>query len=82
MPELGDLEGGPIVVRQCRDQAGDHAGFAHVPRLAADYDDCHKIFVEVVTVCIKARLQALHSGLKPISILSSIWLKPYPDTSH
>ena len=71
MRELRDLEGGPVVVRQCRDQAGDRAGFAHVPRLAADYDDCHKIFVEVVTVYIKAPSGAAQR-LKPVLILNVI----------
>ena len=41
MAELRDLECGPVIRRQCCDQASDHAGLAHIARLAADYDDRH-----------------------------------------
>jgi hypothetical protein len=38
---LGNLGGGPVVLTQRGDQARDHAGFADVPGMSANYDEGH-----------------------------------------
>ena len=38
---LRDLERGPVIFAQSRDQASDYAGLAYAARVSADYDNCY-----------------------------------------
>ena len=41
MPELCDLESGPVAGTQRGDQASHNAGLADVSRMSANNNDCH-----------------------------------------